>query len=58
MRRITIKTLRQMLTELEVQFKVMGSVSIYSCLTGPLVEAGGLLFVRVFDQMVQPDIAL
>ena len=49
-RRITITTLRQMLTELDVQFEVMGSVSIDSCLTGPLVEAGGLLFVRVVDQ--------
>ena len=49
-RRITIITLRQMLTELDVQFKAMGSVSIDSCLTGPLVEAGGLLFVLVVDQ--------
>ena len=57
-RRITITTLRQIFTELEVQFKAMVSVSIDSCFTGPLVEADGLFFVKVVDQMVQPDIAL
>ena len=29
---------------------MMGSASIDSCCTGPLVEKGGLLFVKVVDQ--------
>ena len=49
-RRITIKTLRSMLEDLRVKFEVMGSASIDSCLTGPLVVKGGLLFVKVVDQ--------
>ena len=49
-RRITIKTLRTMLDDLHVKCEIIGSASIDSCCTGPLVEKGGLLFVKVVDQ--------
>ena len=39
-----------MLDDLRIKFEVMGSASIDSCLTGPLVVKGGILFVKVVDQ--------